>query len=76
MQTTRTIAVSLLCAVMTIVGPIGASAQQAASHTELITLGTQGGPRHTRTRSQSANVIMANGQPYLIDAGNGVGRQH
>jgi len=75
MQTTRTIAVSLLCAVMTIVGPIGASAQQAASHTELITLGSQGGPRHTRTRSQSANVIMANGQPYLIDAGNGVGRQ-
>lgn len=68
-------AMNLLCAALTAATPIGASAQQTGSGTSLITLGTQGGPRHTRTRSQPANVIIANGQPYLVDAGNGVGRQ-
>ncbi len=68
-------AISLLCAALSAAAPIGASAQQAGSGTSLITLGTQGGPLVTRTRSQPANVIIAHGQPYLIDAGNGVGRQ-
>ena len=75
MQTTRAAITGLLCAAVSLGAPIGASAQQAASGTSLIMLGTQGGPRHTRTRSQPADVIVANGQPYLIDAGNGVGRQ-
>lgn len=71
----RVIAMSLLCAAATAGAPASAEAQQTSSGTALITLGTQGGPRHTRTRSQPANVIIANGQPYLVDAGNGVGRQ-
>jgi ribonuclease BN (tRNA processing enzyme) len=66
---------SVLCAALSAAVPMSTSAQQAQSGTSLITLGTQGGPRHTQKRSQPANVIIANGQPYLVDAGNGVGRQ-
>src|SRR4029077_18993192 len=43
--------------------------------TRLILLGTQGGPRVNADRAQSANVLIVNGTPYLIDAGNGVARQ-
>ncbi len=43
--------------------------------TRLIMLGTQGGPRGSADRSQPANVLIVNGRPYLIDAGNGVARQ-
>src|SRR5260221_1311785 len=52
-----------------------AVAQQAAAKTTLITLGTQGGPTQNKTRSQPANVLIINDEPYLIDAGNGVARQ-
>src|SRR6202023_4303851 len=52
-----------------------AVAQQAAAKTTLITLGTQGGPTQNKTRSQPANVLIINDEPYLIDAGNGVERQ-
>jgi ribonuclease BN (tRNA processing enzyme) len=43
--------------------------------TRLITLGTAGGPRGTVDRAQPSNVLIVNGTPYLIDAGNGVIRQ-
>ena len=43
--------------------------------TRLITLGTQGGPRGSADRSQPSNVLIVNGKPYLIDAGNGVAGQ-
>ena len=43
--------------------------------TRLILLGTQGGPRVNADRAQSANVLIVNGTPYLVDAGNGVARQ-
>lgn len=66
---------SLLYATVMATVPVAAAAQEAGSKTSLVILGTQGGPRHTRTRSQPANAIIVNGQPYLIDAGNGVGRQ-
>src|ERR1700724_1608768 len=55
--------------------PLLAVAQQAAAKTTLITLGTQGGPTQNKTRSQPANVLIINDEPYLIDAGNGVARQ-
>jgi ribonuclease BN (tRNA processing enzyme) len=47
----------------------------AAKVTRLITLGTQGGPRPSAERAQAANVLLVNGTPYLVDAGNGVLRQ-
>jgi ribonuclease BN (tRNA processing enzyme) len=47
----------------------------ASSTTKLITLGTQGGPRGSVERAQPSNVIIVNGTPYLVDAGNGVAHQ-
>src|ERR1700737_2486811 len=62
-------------ALLTATLPQLAVAQQAAAKTTLITLGTQGGPTQNKTRSQPANVLIINDEPYLIDAGNGVARQ-
>lgn len=46
-----------------------------ASPTRLILLGTGGGPRPRRANSAPAQVIVTNGQAYVIDCGNGVARQ-
>jgi ribonuclease BN (tRNA processing enzyme) len=56
-------------------GAVGAGAFQAAppprAGARLILLGTQGGPNYTATRGEAANVVLADGQPYLIDCGYG-----
>ncbi|MEV0648967.1 MBL fold metallo-hydrolase [Phytomonospora sp. NPDC050363] len=43
--------------------------------TELILLGTGGGPSPKRTRSAPAQAVVVGGRTYVIDCGNGVGRQ-
>ena len=43
--------------------------------TRLVLLGTGGGPRLTWCRSQSAQAIVVDGIPYLVDCGFGVNRQ-
>lgn len=43
--------------------------------TQLILLGTAGGPAPKRTRSAPAQAIIVNGATYVIDCGNGVARQ-
>src|SRR5215470_5265439 len=43
-----------------------------ATGTQLITLGTRGGPLPTADRAQSSNLLVVNGVLYLIDAGGGV----
>jgi ribonuclease BN (tRNA processing enzyme) len=43
--------------------------------TRLILLGTGGGPRPRTASSASAQVIVVNGEAYVIDCGNGVARQ-
>lgn len=53
------------------IGQAGSSSPQ----TRLILLGTGGGPTPLPTRNQPASVLLINGEPYLVDAGNGVGRQ-
>ena len=45
------------------------------SLTKLITLGTGGGPLPRGDRAQSSNLLLVNGQPYLIDMGDGVTRR-
>jgi ribonuclease BN (tRNA processing enzyme) len=50
------------------------SAEQGVK-TKLILLGTGGGPRPRRSSSQAAQVILVNETPYVVDCGNGVGRQ-
>jgi ribonuclease BN (tRNA processing enzyme) len=44
----------------------------SAVKTRLILLGTGGGPRPSRMRWATSQVIVANGVPYVIDCGNGV----
>jgi ribonuclease BN (tRNA processing enzyme) len=46
-----------------------------ASPARLILLGTGAGPIPRKERSQPANLLVVDGRPYLIDAGNGVSRQ-
>ena len=54
----------------------GVLAQSAATNgTRLILLGTGGGPTPKKNRSASAQVIVVNGVSYVVDCGNGVGRQ-
>lgn len=55
--------------------PHKGNAEETKTKTTLVTLGTQGGPVPSRSRSQPATAIIVNDQPYLIDAGNGVIRQ-
>lgn len=51
-------------------------AQPGPPHsTRLILLGTYGGPKATKFRSEPANLLVVDGKPYLIDAGPGVDRQ-
>lgn len=45
------------------------------SKTRLILLGTGGGPRPRKTVMSTAQVIIANDVPYVVDCANGVGRQ-
>ena len=44
-------------------------------HTRLITLGTAAGPPPRAHRAQSSNLLMVNGTPYVIDAGDGTARR-
>ena len=43
--------------------------------TNLILLGTKGGPRVTGGRANPANVVMVDGEPFVVDCGYGVTRQ-
>jgi ribonuclease BN (tRNA processing enzyme) len=45
------------------------------SRTRLIFLGTGGGPRPRKASSASAQVIIVNDTPYVVDCGDGVARQ-
>ena len=51
------------------------AAGAAGAKTRLILLGTGGGPRPRKASSASAQVVIANGTPYVIDCGDGVARQ-
>ena len=52
-----------------------AQAQAPSSGTRLVTLGTAGGPLPRKGRAQSSNLLVVDGTPYLIDAGDGVTRR-
>src|SRR5207249_9315583 len=45
-----------------------------STKTTLILLGSQGGPNVSLMRSEAASVVMAGGQPYLVDCGYGTVR--
>ncbi|MHC5234323.1 MBL fold metallo-hydrolase [Brucella sp. LJL56] len=52
-----------------------AFAEERASGTKLITLGTLAGPFPSKTRAQSSNLVVVNGVYYIFDAGDGVVRR-
>ena len=54
---------------------VAAWAGSAFAQTRLVTLGTQGGPLPSTTRSQPANALIVGDKVYVIDAGDGVLRQ-
>lgn len=48
--------------------------QQQPAGTSLILLGTQAGPGVGLNRSQTASIVLAGGQPYMVDCGYGAVR--
>src|SRR5258708_82229 len=56
--------------------PLRAARAQGPAKTRLVLLGTGGGPRIVAPgRSKSANLIVVNGVPYVVDCGEGVAHQ-
>jgi ribonuclease BN (tRNA processing enzyme) len=51
------------------------SAAAPAHRTQVVLLGTKGGPTADAERSEPASLLLVDGTPYLIDAGAGVARQ-
>ncbi len=57
-------------------GPRSADSEgKSAGTSRLILLGTAGGPTPKPNRSAPGQAIIINGTTYLIDCGNGIGRQ-
>ncbi|HEX5109051.1 MAG TPA: MBL fold metallo-hydrolase [Vicinamibacterales bacterium] len=55
-------------------GGRGAAANPIPDKTTLLLLGTQGGPGVGLMRAQTASIVFAGGQPYLVDCGYGTVR--
>jgi ribonuclease BN (tRNA processing enzyme) len=55
-------------------GGAAAAPPPPAKGTQLVLLGTQGGPNVNLHRSQAANAIVVDGRPYLVDCGYGAVR--
>jgi hypothetical protein len=51
------------------------SAALRANDTELLMLGTAGGPPLRKDRSEPATLLIVDGRPYLIDCGIGTIRR-
>ena len=54
---------------------IGEGRSSRGSRTKVILLGTAGGPSPKKSRAAPAAVVSVDQVPYLVDCGNGVGRQ-
>jgi ribonuclease BN (tRNA processing enzyme) len=68
-------AMAVACSLPAAERPPATVAATPVHSTRIILLGTGAGPIPRRLRSQPANLLVADGVPYLIDAGNGVARQ-
>src|ERR1700687_4722580 len=64
----------LSLAVVTSYSAVGRQLPTAASHTQVVLLGT-GTPRADPQRSGPATALAVNGTPYLVDAGPGIVRR-
>ena len=81
MRTRREFIRGATALVVAAAGPVNRRAHAQATSapprpkTRLILLGTGGGPRPRANRMSSAQVIIANDVPYVVDCANGVSRQ-
>jgi ribonuclease BN (tRNA processing enzyme) len=55
-------------------GGAAAAPPPAARGTQLVLLGTQGGPNVNLRRSQASNAVIVDSRPYLVDCGYGAVR--
>ena len=55
--------------------PSHAQQKPSPTGTVVITLGTAGGPMPRAHRAQASNLLVVNGAPYLVDAGDGAVRR-
>jgi len=55
-------------------GGAAAAPPPPATGTQLVLLGTQGGPNVNLRRSQASNAVLVDGRPYLVDCGYGAVR--
>src|SRR5256714_7292128 len=68
----------VIVALLALALPISTLAQQGkppAKGTVIVTLGTSGGPLPRPGRTQSSNLLVVNGTPYLTDVGDGATRR-
>lgn len=63
----------VLLAILLLAG--GTAAAQAPTGTQIVLLGTKGGPFPHASRAQPANAVIVNGTTYIVDAGDGIVRQ-
>lgn len=70
----RTHVRAALLILLSLASPASAAGPSAA-RTEVVLLGTAGGPLVNLQRAQPASMLVVNGTAYLIDAGDGVTRQ-
>lgn len=59
--------------VATAQGPATTAAPKTG--TQVVLLGTKGGPSPSASRAQPANLLLVDGRPYVVDCGNGVATQ-
>lgn len=65
-------------ATLAVIGAVSiatAASANPSDDTQIVLLGTLGGPVADAHRSEPATMLIVNGQPYLIDAGEGTARQ-
>ena len=55
--------------------PAASTTTLSSKGTQLVLLGTKGGPTPSDLRAAPANVLVVDGQPYVVDCGNGVALQ-
>jgi ribonuclease BN (tRNA processing enzyme) len=55
--------------------PVAVTAPPPKIGTHIVTLGTTAGPLPRKDRAQASNLLIVNGTPYLIDAGDGAARR-
>jgi ribonuclease BN (tRNA processing enzyme) len=72
---TKELAAAIAIGLAALPGPTFAQTADKPTGTQLITLGTRGGPLPSKFRAQSSNLLVVNGTLYLIDAGDGTTRR-